>query len=153
MIGDRFLFFLVESFDFVVDFFQVWWLGHGAKSDSGTRLIDHVNRLVWQAPTGDVPIGHFDGGQESVICNLDAVVVFVPLAEPFENFNGFIIRGRIDNDLLKSSRESIVLFDVLSILVQRGGTNALDLTACQSGLKDVGRIDGAFRTPCPNQRV
>src|SRR5260370_34328621 len=54
---------------------------------------------------------------------------------------------------LETALERSVLLDVLAVLVERGCTDALDLAARQRGLQDVGRVDGAFRGACADQRV
>ena len=41
-----------------------------------------------------------------------------------------------------------VLLDVLAILVERGGADALNLAARQGRLQHIGSVDGAFRAAC-----
>ena len=81
------------------------------------------------------------------------MVLFVALAQPFEDLDRLVLAGRLDDDLLEASRQGVVFFDVLAVLVQRRRTDALDLAASQGRLEHVGRVDGAFRTAGPDQRV
>ena len=46
-----------------------------------------------------------------------------------------------------------VLLDVLAVLVQGSGANALQLSTRQGGLQDVGRVDGALSRARTDQRV
>ncbi len=52
--------------------------------------------------------------------------------------------GFLDLDRLEAALQRGILLDVLAVLVQRGGTDGLELAAGQHGLQDRGRIDGAF---------
>ena len=61
--------------------------------------------------------------------------------------------GRIDDDLLETAFQGAVLLDVLAILVERGGADALDLAAGQGRLEDVGSVDGAFGAAGTDQGV
>src|SRR5262249_38568193 len=61
--------------------------------------------------------------------------------------------GRVDDDLLEASFQGPVLLDVLAVLVQGGGADALDLTPRQRWLEDVGGVDGALGPAGPDQGV
>src|SRR5205085_1841573 len=61
--------------------------------------------------------------------------------------------GRVDDDLLEAAFEGAVLLDVLAVLVQRGGADALDLAAGQGGLEDVAGVDGALGAAGPDEGV
>ncbi len=56
-------------------------------------------------------------------------------------------------DRLEAALEGGILLDVLAVLVQSSGADALQLTACQRGLQDVGRVDRALRRSRADQRV
>src|SRR6202035_5553612 len=62
-------------------------------------------------------------------------------------------RRLVDEDGLEAPLERGVLLDVLAVLVQGGGADALDLAARQGGLEDVGGIDRSFRRARAHQRV
>ena len=63
------------------------------------------------------------------------------------------MRRRVDDDLLEAAFEGAVLLDVLAVLVERGGADALDFAAGQGGLEHVGGVDGAFRAAGADQGV
>ncbi|MCB5291517.1 hypothetical protein BJQ90_00943 [Arthrobacter sp. SO3] len=52
--------------------------------------------------------------------------------------------GLLDLDRLETALQRGILLDVFAVLVQRGGTDGLELTAGQHGLQNRGRIDGAL---------
>ena len=63
------------------------------------------------------------------------------------------MRRRVDDDLLEAAGQGAVLLDVLAVLVERGGADALDLAAGQGGLEHVGGVDGAFGAAGADQGV
>ena len=81
------------------------------------------------------------------------MVFLVTLAKSFENLDRFVLRRWLDNDLLETTCKRVVFFDVLTILVQRRGTDTLDLTTSQCWFKNIGSIDRTFSTTSTNERV
>jgi hypothetical protein len=59
----------------------------------------------------------------------------------------------IDHDLLETPSQRAIFLDVLPVLVQRRGANALDFTTSQGGLQHVRRVDRPFRASRTDQRV
>ena len=67
---------------------------------------------------------------------------------------GAIVLLRQDNDTGKHAPlQGGVLLDVLAVLVQRGGADAVQLAALQGGLQDVVLINSALSRTRTNQRV
>ena len=87
MIGNGLFLLRVEPFDFLFNFLEVWRTDHRFESDASTRFVNHVNRLVGQTSSGDVACRKLDGLGERVVRNLNAVMLFVPVAETFENLD------------------------------------------------------------------
>ena len=52
--------------------------------------------------------------------------------------------GSLDQDRLEAALEGGVLLDVLAVLVERGGADAVQLAAGQHGLEHVGGVHRAF---------
>ena len=141
LVGDRLFLVLVEAFDLLVELLQVGRPGHRLEPDAGAGLVDDVDRLVGQAAAGDVAIGELDGGLEGLVGDLDAVVRLVAVAQAAEDLEGLGLAGRLDDDRLEPPLEGAVLLDVLAVLVERGGADALDLAAGQGRLEHVGGVD------------
>ena len=57
------------------------------------------------------------------------VVLLVHLADTLEDFNSLFNRWLVHNDWLEAAFESRIGFDMFAVLIQRGGTNALQFTA------------------------
>jgi len=132
---------------------QVGRAGHAPQPDPRPGLVDHVDGLVRLDPSGDVASGEFDGPLEGGVGDLHAVVGLVPVAEALEDVEGLLAGGRVHHDGLEAPLEGAVLLDVLSVLVECGGADALDLSAAECGLEDVGGVDGALGPAGADQRV
>ena len=61
--------------------------------------------------------------------------------------------GLLDQHGLETALQGRVALDVLAVLVQRGGADALQLAARQGRLEDVGGVDRAFGGAGADQRV
>ena len=78
---------------------------------------------------------------------------FVAIAEALEDLQGVFFGRLVHHDLLESSLQRGVLFDVLAVFIERGRADALDFTAAQCRLEHVRGVDGPFRTARTHQRV
>ena len=77
------------------------------------------------------------------------MVVFVFVFNLVQNQNGLLNGGRFYHHLLKTPFQSAVFFYILSVFVQGGGSNALDLPTGQCRFEHIGGIQttgGASRT-------
>ena len=81
------------------------------------------------------------------------MVGLVLVAQPADDLDGLVHRGRIHHDRLEPALEGAVLLDVLAKLVQRGRSDALKLAAGESGLQHVGGVDGSLRAARADDRV
>src|SRR5271168_3405833 len=78
---------------------------------------------------------------------------FVFGTQTFHNRNRIRRVGRTDEDWLEAPRHSRVFFEVLAVLRQRCGAEALHLTTSQSALHEVGSIKRTLCRSCTNDRV
>src|ERR1700687_820656 len=81
------------------------------------------------------------------------MVLLVEALHPVQDRDGLDQRRLVDEDRLEAALERSVLLDVLAVLVERGGADALDLNTRQRRLQNVGRIDGALGGAGAHQRV
>ena len=72
------------------------------------------------------------------------MVLLVAFADAHQDVDGLLERGLLDHDRLEPALEGRVALDVLAVLVERGGADALQLAARERRLEDVGGVDGAF---------
>ena len=52
--------------------------------------------------------------------------------------------GSLTMHRLETALQRGILFDVLAVLVERGGADGMQLAACQGGLEHVARVHGAI---------
>ena len=81
-------------------------------------------------------------GEQGLISDTNAVMNLISWLQSAENTDGVLRRWLINQNLLKSTLESLVLLNVLAILIVGRGTNASDLTTGQGRLEQVGGIHG-----------
>ena len=153
LVGDGLLLVLIEPLDLLVELLQVGGPGHRLEPDAGAGLVDDVDRLVGEASPGDVPVRQFDGRLERLVGDLDAVVGLVAVAEAAEDLQRLGAAGRLDDHGLEPAIQGAVLLDVLAVLVEGGGADALHLAAGERRLEHVGGVDGPLGAAGPDEGV
>src|SRR4051794_37280274 len=118
--------------------------GHRLDAHARRGLVDEVDGLVGQEPVGDVAIGEIGRGLERLVRDAHLVVLLVAVAQALEDLHRLLRGGLVDPDLLEAPLERRVAFEVLAVLVERGGADRLQLTARQRRLEDGGRVDRAL---------
>ena len=120
--------------------------GHGIHlgADHGAGLVHKVDGLVGEEAVGDVAVGERRGGDKGVVVDGDMVVILVALLEAAEDGDGVLHRRLVHLHGLETALQRGVLFDVLAVLVQRGGADAVELTACQHGLQEIAGVHAAL---------
>ena len=115
-----------------------------AQPDAAGGLVDEVDGLVGQVAVGDVAGRQVGGGLERLVGDRHLVVLLVALADALQDLDGLLERGLVDHDRLEASLEGGVALDVLAVLVEGRGADALQLAAGERRLEDVGGVDGAL---------
>ena len=108
------------------------------------RLVDEVDGLVGQEAVGDVAVRQRGGRHQRRVGDAHAVVLLVLLLQAAQDGDGVLHRRLGDEDGLEAPRQGGILLDVLAVLVERGGADAMQLAARQRGLEQVARIHGAL---------
>ena len=108
-------------------------------------LVDEVDGLVGQEPVGQIPAGQLHRRRQRPVGDGQSVVLLVLPPQALQNVQRLLRGGLRHPDGLEPPLQRRVLFDILAVLLQRGGPHHLDLPPAQSGLEDVGRVDGALR--------
>ena len=119
--------------------------GHGVElhPQAAAGLIDQVDCLVGQEAVGDVAVGELGCSHQSRVGDTHAVVDLVLLLDATQDGDGVLHRGLVDHDRLETPGKSRILLDVLAVLVERRGTDGMQLATGKGGLQDVGGIHGA----------
>ena len=81
------------------------------------------------------------------------MVRLVAFLEPAQDRDGLLDARGIDQDLLEATLKGGVFFDVLAVLVERGGTDTAKLASCKSWLEQVARAHRALGRTGPDDRV
>ena len=80
-------------------------------------------------------------------------MLLITVLDVMQDLQGLLSRGRIHNHLLETTLQGTILLDVLSILVQRSRTDALNLATCQGWLQHISGIHRASRRAGSNDRM
>ena len=102
---------------------------------------------------GDVAIGEVRRGDERLVGDRHTVVSLVAIAEALQDLDRVGDRGLFDLDRLEAALERSVLLEVLAILVERRGTDRLQLTASEHRLEDRCGVDRALGGTRTDERV
>ncbi len=111
---------------------------------SSTRSIALSGRLVREEAVAHVAVREHGRRDERVVLDDHGVVELVALLQTAQDRDGVLDVGRIDQDRLEAALERAVLLDVLAVLVERGGADAVELPPGQQRLEQVARVHRAL---------
>ena len=138
-------FFNFQLHDMAADIVQLGRQGIDFRTDHGAGFIHQVDGLIRQEPVGDVAVGEGGGGDQGIVLDLDAMEDFIPLLQTAQDSDG-IFHGRLGyHDGLETTFQGGILLDILTVLVQGGGTDTMELTTGQHRLQDVSCVHGTVR--------
>ena len=136
-----------------VNLLQVSRGSHALDAHTSTSLINKVNSLIRQEAVVDVAIREGSGGNQCLVRDGYAVVSLVLIADTAQNLNSEIHARLRHVHRLETTLKSGVLLDVLTVLIQSGSTDGLQLTASQLRLQNRGRVNCALCSTGTDQRV
>ena len=87
-------------------------------------LVDEIDGAVGQPVVAQMARRELGGGLERRVGVGDAVMLFVPAAQPGENLHRLLDRRLVDGDLLQPPGERAILLDVLELLERRRADDA-----------------------------
>ena len=133
--------------DFTLDNFagdHVQFGGHGVHlgADQRARLVDEVNGLVGEEAVCDIAVAEGGGGHNGPVGDFYAVKYLITLFEAPEYGHRVLHRGLGHHDRLKTALQRGVLLDILAVLVEGGGADAVELTPGKHWLEQIARIHG-----------
>ena len=126
---------------------------HAPDAQPRAGLVDEVDGLVGEVAVGDVAVGEVRRGDDRLVGDRDAVVRLVAVAETLQDLDRVRDRRLLDLDRLEAALERGVLLEVLAVLVERGGTDGLQLTAGEHRLEDGRGVDRALGGTGSDERV
>src|SRR5690606_11937091 len=98
-------------------------------AESTGGLIHQVDGLVRKKAVGDVAVRKFHRSNDGRISDPDPMMDFVFFFKPAKNGDGIRHTGLTDEDRLKTSLQSLVFLNVLSVFIQGGGANTTQLSS------------------------
>ncbi|CAB5069065.1 unannotated protein [freshwater metagenome] len=135
------------------DAFEVGRGLHALDAQARTSLVDEVDGLVREVTIRDVTIRKVCGSNQCLIGDRYPVVGLVPVAQTLEDLDGVGKRGLVHLHRLEAALQGGVLLEVLSVLVERGGTDGLQFAPSEHRLEDARRIDCPFCGTGTDERV
>ena len=117
------------------------------------HLVHRVDGLVGEEPVADISVCQFDTGLDGLVGIDHVVVVLVAVLHVAQYLQRLFLSGWLHEHFLEAALQGTVFLNGVAIFVERGGTDALDGTTCQSGLHDVGGIHRARRRACSDERM
>ena len=133
----------LEVGDFVLGFEERRRHVHVLDVDAGSGLVECVDGLVGQTAVGDVAGGEGNARLDGFVGVAYVVVILVFVFDVVQDFNGLFGGGGFEQNLLEAAFQSAVLFDVLAVLVEGGGTDALQFAAGEGGFEHIGGVEAA----------
>ena len=114
------------------------------RADHSAGLVHEVDGFVGQKAVGDVAIRERHGGDERVILDAHAVVQLEALLNAAQNGQRILDGGLVNDDGLETPLERRILLNVQPILVERGGTDTVQLAAREHGFEQIARVHRTF---------
>ena len=112
-----------------------------------------IDGLVGQLAVADVAMRERRGGDDRGIRDLDLVVNLVAFLEAAQDRDRVLDGRLVDEHLLEPALERRVLLDVLAVLVERRGADAMQLAARERRLQHVAGVHRAFGLAGADHRV
>src|SRR5579875_3371425 len=116
-------------------------------------LVHQIDRFVGQEAVGDIAVRQGRGGDQRRIGDAHAVVQFVFFLDAAQDRDRVLDRRLGDIKRLEAPRQRRVLLDILAVLVERGGADAMQLAARQGRLQHVRGVHRPFGLAGADQRV
>ena len=109
---------------------------HGVQlhAQAARRLVHQVDGLIGQEAVGDVAAREVRGSHKRTVGDAHAVEDLVLLLEAAQNRHRVLHARLAHEHLLEAAGEGGVLLDVLTVLVERGGADRVQVTAGEGGL-------------------
>ena len=120
---------------------------------TGTAFIQQVDGLVRQEPVIDIPVGKHRTHPHQIFADLHPVECFVILLDAHQHCNRIINGRHVHCHRLEPALQGAVLFNILPVFAEGGGTDDLDFSPGQGRLENIRRIHRAFGITRANQVV
>ena len=147
----RVVFFLLDGFAFdlqlnqpAFEFVHRLGLRVDFHPDARRCLVDQVNRLVGQEAVRDVARGQLRRRDDRGVGDVHAVMDLVALLQAAQDRDGRLHRRLVDHHFLETPLERRILFDIFTVFIERGGTDAMQFASGERRLQHVTRVHRTF---------
>ncbi len=130
-----------DELDALLDFGEFFGKRSLAQFDAGSGFVDQVDGLVGQEAVRDVAVGVRDREIDGVVGVGDGVEFLVAILDAEKNLDSVGLVRRRNFYGLEAALEGTIFLDRFAIFTGRGGADALDFAARQSGLQNVGGVE------------
>ncbi len=139
--------------DLAVQLVQLFGFAVHLHAQTAGGFVHQVDRLVRQETVGDIAVAQRRGRHKGAVADPHTVVEFVFLLDAAQDADRVFDGGFFDQHRLEPTGKCRVFFNVFSVFIQCGRTDAMQFAACEGGLDQVGRIHCAISLARANQRV
>ena len=122
-------FFLFDVFDLLLNVHNFLGNVDVIQMHPRTHFVHRINGLIGKVSVCDISCSQIHARVYGLTCICNTVMLFVLVLDIVQNLNRLFDGGRLYQHLLKTTLQCSILFDVLSVFVQRRSSNALKLTA------------------------
>ena len=110
----------------------------------GAGLVDQVDGLIRQIAVRDIALGQQHRLAQHPLRDGHTVELLIVVGNALQYLQRILYIGFADGNGLEAALQRRVLFDVLTVLVERGGTDNLYLAPAKGRLKDIGGVHTAL---------
>src|SRR5262249_51520554 len=118
-----------QAYDLSIQGIQRFRLGVDLHLQPRRRLVDQIDRLVWQEAIRNVAVRQRCSRDQGGIGDSHAVVLLVLVLQATQDRDGVFDRRLIDKDWLQTPSQRGVLFDFFAVLVDGRFADAVQLNA------------------------
>jgi len=136
-----------------VQLIQLFRLGIHLHAQAAGGLINKVDGLIRQEAVCDVAVRQRCCGNNRAIGDAHTMVKFILLLDTAQNGDGIFNRWLTHKHRLETTGQCRIFLNVLAVLIQRGRTNTMQLTTCQSRLEQVGSVHRSVCLTSANKRM
>ena len=116
------------------------WLGALTQLDPRRGRVEHIDRLVGQLSSGDIPGREVDRGADRVVADVDTVRRLVDSLNATHDGDRVLRRGLVELDQLEAAGEGGILLEVLLVFRPGRRGDGAELPARQRRLQEVGGV-------------
>ena len=134
----------LKKHDLTLEFIQFLRHGFHFHLQGGTGFIHQVNGLIRQKTVCDIAVAQACRGNQGIIVNMNTVIGFETVFQAAQNRNGIFYIWFADLNLLETTFQRGIFFDVLAVFVECGGTDHVQFASCQHWFKQICCVHAAF---------